>query len=140
MALNNLVDKFEEITLANADAKTFHYGHLSEANLLSHKEFPLVLLSTLDGFDDERAKRSTHDVRIFIIDTYNKDKKDTIKVHEHEATLKEIGRTIWNLSVLPSLGYVYDKSNRPFFFYENAFNGLYNIAEYRANVQIGLTC
>ena len=139
MALTDLVDNFETICNANADIKHFHYGTLSDANLMKFKEFPLVILSTIDGFDDERLGRAHHEVRLFVIDTFNKDKKDLKTLHLHHSELKAFARTIWNDSVTPP-NYIYDKSNRPFRFYEKAFNGLYNIAEYRATVQMNLPC
>lgn len=139
MALNDLVDSFETISNANADVNHFHYGSLSDVNVLSKFPFPLVILTTINGFDNEQTKRAHHEVRLFVVDTYNKDKQDLKSKQLHHAELKEIARTIWNDSVTTPT-YIYDKSNRPFNFYEKAFNGLYNIAEYRADVQIHLPC
>jgi len=135
MALNNLVDNFRTIVSSSTDVKEFHYGNFSDINTLRNTPFPLAVLIADDGSHNKRDNQSTYGVRLLIIDTYNKDKKDLKTQDEIFADLERFGLSVW-FGAVTAPDYIYDKSNISIDFFKKAFNGLYSICDLQADITL----
>lgn len=135
MSLTDALLTIETAVTNDVFAKSFKYGRLSDANLLASMEFPVCLVVADEGTEDIPNSRSNYDVMIYVIDKFNKQDKDVLTRQAKFDEVKASALRIW-IAGLPTPDNIYNKSNLTFDLNDNAFNGLYSMCMYRANVGI----